>query len=283
MSEPGRAPIAELVLLAAGDLSASPGYGATKLNKALFFSDLLHYKRHGTPISGAVYDRLPRGPAPRGILAVRRGLVEAGDATLHQVGYLGYVQTRLVPLRAPAPGVIGSTALQMVHEVCAALAGHSHANVLGWQLAAEREEIPYHSIFLSSAVPARADLQRGAAVAAERGLTGAPRRPAGAGSSPDAGVGPGERTLRSVSYECATSELRASYPRAGDVFAGIEWALARWPDGVHRVPGTRLSVVRTEWPAPSLRVYFTLPGEGRCTVWAIDEVPPYAEEEDGSD
>jgi len=277
----GTLPLGELVLLAAAELAGDPAFGATKLNKALFFSDLLHYKRHGTTITGSVYERLPRGPAPRDIVAVRQALIDAGDARLDHVGYLGYLQARLVPLRPPALSGFAATELQLVRQVCAALAGHSHANVLGWQLAAEREEIPPESIFLAAAPPARDDLARGRAVAAERGLIGAPR-PSGS-RSPTELAAAGERALRQVAYEYPTADLRGRYPRAGEVFTGIEWALARWPDGAHRVPGTRLSVVRTEWPVPSLRAYFSLPGEGRCTVWAIDEVPPYAEAEDGSD
>ena len=56
--------LAELMLLAADRLHTDPSYGATKLNKALFFSDFLHYKRHGDLISAAVYQRLPRAPGP---------------------------------------------------------------------------------------------------------------------------------------------------------------------------------------------------------------------------
>lgn len=280
----GRVPLGELILLAAAELSSDPSYGATKLNKALFFSDFLHYKRHGSPITGATYERLPRGPAPKDIVSARQALVDAGDARLERVGYLGYVQARLVALRTPAGGTFGDTQTQMVRQACAALAGHSHANVLGWQLAAERETIPYESIFLASATPVRDDLEGGRTLAVERGLTGTgspPRPPAGRSLSEPSG--PGDRRRRQVDYECPVDRLRTGYPRGPEVFAGVEWALARWPEGAHRIPGTRLSVLRTEWPVPSLRVYVSLPGEGRCTVWAIDEVQPYTEAEDGSD
>jgi hypothetical protein len=89
--------------------------------------------------------------------------------------------------------------------------------------------------------------------------------------------------LRDVAYECRTDDLRGSYPRAPEVLAGIAWALARWPDGFHRIPGTRLHLLKTEWPIPALGTWFSLDSESRCTVWVIDEIQPYVPEEDGTD
>jgi hypothetical protein len=267
----------ELILLMADRLRSDPTYGATKLNKALFFADHLHYKRHGSPISGAVYERLPRAPAPRGLLAVRQGLVDRGEATVETRGYLGHVQQRLLPARAPGQEDFEETELALVAEVADALRGHSHTTVLGWQLSQEREEIPYESAFLSTSTPNRAELHRGVKLAADLGLAGngvARRRGPGSGS---------KRVLRNVAYECRMDVLKDSYPRGAEVLAGIEWALARWPDGFHRIPGARLHLLKTEWPIPALGTWFSLDDETRCTVWVIEEILPYAPEEDGTD
>lgn len=267
----------ELMLLMADRLRSDPTYGATKLNKALFFADHLHYKRYGASISGAAYERLPRAPAPRGLLMVRQRLVDRGEATVETRGYLGHVQQRLLPLRAPSQEDFDETELTLVAEVADALRGHSHTGVLGWQLSQEREEIPYESAFLSTSTPNRAELDRGAKLAADLGLDGngaARRRGVGSGS---------ERVLRNVAYECRTDVLKDSYPRAAEVLAGIGWALARWPDGFHRIPGTRLHLLKTEWPIPALGTWFSLDDETRCTVWVIEEILPYAPEEDGTD
>jgi hypothetical protein len=266
----------ELLLLMAERLRSDPSYGATKLNKALFFADHLHYKRYGAAISGAAYERLPRAPAPRGLLAVRQGLIDRGEATLETRGYLGHLQHRLLPLRPPREKDFTETELTMVAEVANALRGHSHTNVLGWQLASEREEIPYESAFLSTSTPNRAELDRAATLAADLGL-------AGNGGSRRRGPGGIERVLRTVACEYPTDDLRASYPRAPEVLVGITWALARWPDGFHRIPGTRLHLLKTEWPVPALGTWFSLESESRCTVWAIEKILPYVPEEDGSD
>lgn len=271
-AEPER--LCELALLVAELCGDDPTYGATRLNKALFLSDHLHYKRHGAAISGATYERLPRAPAPRGILAALDALVAAGDARIDQRDHLGHVQRRLIPLRPSRRDTFTATELALTAQVCDALRGHSHASVLGWQLAEEREEIPYPTAFLSSITPHRDDIARGLQIAGDRGLLGSgtgTRRPGA------------ERGRRSVAWECAAGPVTAGYPRGAEVLEGIVWAVARWPDGIHRIPGTRLHLVKTQWPVPSLAAWFTLEDQTRGTIWAIDQVQPYAPEEDGTD
>src|SRR5437899_8122940 len=109
------------MLLVAEHLRSDPSYGATKLNKALFFADHLHYKRHGAAITGAAYERLPRAPAPRGLLAVRQALVDRSEATLDARGYVGHLQHRLLPLRPPSEKDFTETELTMFAEVAGAL------------------------------------------------------------------------------------------------------------------------------------------------------------------
>lgn len=266
--------LGELALLVAELCGDDPTFGATRLNKALFLSDHLHYKRHGAAITGATYERLPRAPAPRDILSTLASLVAAGDARSEQRDHLGHIQRRLIPLRPARRDSFGATELALTTQVCDALRGHSHASVLGWQLAEEREEIPYPTAFLSSITPHQDDIARGLWLAEERGLlssgTGARRHGA-------------ERGVRSVAWECDAQPVTAGYPRGAEVLAGITWAVARWPDGVHRIPGTRLHQVKTQWPVPALAGWFTLEDETRSTLWAVDQVQPYTPEEDGTD
>jgi len=266
--------LADLMLAVAGRLQDDPTYGTTKLNKALFLCDHLHYKRLGSAISGAVYERLPRAPGPRDVLAVWRELVRAGEAAWENRGFLGHVQDRLVPLHDP--GSFSDSETTMIDQVCGALRGHAHLNLVGWQLAAEREEIPYESAFLSSSTPTRAELDRAAALAADLGLVG---------GGPGGQRGPGGQApaRRDLSWEWrGRDELAGRYPRGGEVIAGIAWACTRWPDGFHRIPGTRLHLLKTEWPTPALGTWFTLE-PGGCTIWAMEEISPNVPEEDGSE
>ena len=41
--------------------------GAVKLNKILYYSDMLHYAKTGASITGATYAKRQRGPAPKQI------------------------------------------------------------------------------------------------------------------------------------------------------------------------------------------------------------------------
>lgn len=167
----------ELVLHVASRLEGDPTYGATKLNKVLFYADFFYYGEHGTPITGATYQKLRFGPAPRELLRIRDELIKSGDAALKVSRYLGSTQKRLVALRDPYLVVFSSDEIELVDEVIETLrsvpAGEvsriSHYH-LGWQLAEEGEDIPYFTVFLSGAPLSADDVDRGQMLAKEHGL-----------------------------------------------------------------------------------------------------------------
>lgn len=150
------AKFAEMVLYAAEKLDGDPSFGATKLNKVLFFSDFFAYQELGKPISGAEYQKLPHGPAPRRLLPVQRALEESGDAKLIQRNYLGKVQKRLAALRDADVRVFEPAELKVMDQVIDALEGAravdvsrvSHDVSIGWQVAKVSEAIPYQSVFI---------------------------------------------------------------------------------------------------------------------------------------
>lgn len=54
--------------------------GATKLNKVLWFADVMHYRLHGKSISGATaYAKNKYGPTPKGIVQVISALKNSGS------------------------------------------------------------------------------------------------------------------------------------------------------------------------------------------------------------
>ena len=93
------AKLTEMVLYVAARLQGDRSGGATKLNKVLYFADFAHVRRHGRPISGAEYQKLPQGPAPRRLKPVRQRLVDEGAAAVETEDFLGYRLHRLVPRR----------------------------------------------------------------------------------------------------------------------------------------------------------------------------------------
>ena len=91
----------ELILHVARQSQDDPRFGATKLNKLLFYIDFGSYRMLGAPVTGATYQHLPAGPAPRQFLAERRYLVDSGDAAIEICDYFTGTQARIVPQRDP--------------------------------------------------------------------------------------------------------------------------------------------------------------------------------------
>jgi len=119
----------EMLLYIASRLRDDRAGGATKLNKALYFADFAHVRRHGRPITGAVYQKLERGPAPRRLVPVRQHLVASGDAEIVREDFLGYEQHRLIPLREPEVAMFSAEELDTIDSVLDDLDGMTGAQV----------------------------------------------------------------------------------------------------------------------------------------------------------
>jgi uncharacterized phage-associated protein len=169
----------EMLLYVADRLRDDVAGGATKLNKVLYFADFAHVRRTGQPISGAEYQRLDNGPAPRRLLPVRHRLVQQGDATIEREDFLGYEQHRLVPSRPADMSQFTTDELATIDKVLADLANLtakqvsdlSHAEP-GWRLTADGETIAYSTALIATRQVATPTSQRlGADVARRYGIT----------------------------------------------------------------------------------------------------------------
>lgn len=166
---------AELVLYVAAGLEKDGAGGATKLNKALYFSEFAHMRAAGRPITGAEYQRLGRGPAPRRLVPVREALINSGAAELADEVHLGYIQKRLVPRRKPDLTLFDPGELRIVDQVLHELRLHSGTSAshlshdeMGWQMVADNETIPYESAYLRRPVLTEAVKRHAAKLAANR-------------------------------------------------------------------------------------------------------------------
>lgn len=147
----------ELMLYIAMQMEDDPAFGATVLNKVLFFSDFLAYKFWGTPITGAVYQKLNYGPAPRRLLPEQDRLRNDGRAVLQTKERGGKIQRRLIVLDKPNLDLFTGEEIALTDRVIAMLRGRgawqasaiSHGASVGWIAAELREDIPYGTIFLS--------------------------------------------------------------------------------------------------------------------------------------
>jgi hypothetical protein len=167
--------LAELLLYVAKRLEGDPAGGATKLNKALFFAEFAHVRSHGRPITGAEYQKLDYGPAPRRLLPVRDALISSGAATLKEDVYLGYSQKRLVPLREPDLALFSADELEVVDQAIEQLKGRSGTEAsdlshedMGWRMVEDGETIPFTAAYLRLPVLSELIRRRAAELAANR-------------------------------------------------------------------------------------------------------------------
>jgi hypothetical protein len=170
----------ELVLYVSQKCATDPTFGATKLNKILFFSDFLSYGNLGKAITGVEYQKLPNGPAPRRLLPICDQMRRDGDLVLQEIPLLsGKTQKRTINLRAPDLKVFTAEEISLVDDVIEALDGAraeavsalSHQLSIGWILVNDKETIPYNTVFLSNPDLTETEIERGKQLAEAFGLT----------------------------------------------------------------------------------------------------------------
>jgi hypothetical protein len=158
----------ELALYIAEKSSGDESFGATKLNKLLFYSDFLAYLNFDEPITGVDYFRLPKGPAPKRWIPIRDSMVSDGDAKFMPAEFYGFPQQRMVALRPAKLGEFRPEQIALVDKVinihrgktAAEISDESHGFV-GWKLACDRETIPYQVARVSRRPLSDAELQHG--------------------------------------------------------------------------------------------------------------------------
>lgn len=168
----------ELVLYISQKCANDPTFGATKLNKILFYADFLAYANLGKAITNFDYQKLPNGPAPRRLLPIRDQMIEEHELVLQEVRLLsGNVQKKTVNLRQPNLTIFTGAEIALVDEVIEALetakaeavSELSH-RMVGWMLVDEGESIPYNTIFLSNKKLTETEIERGRKVAEKYNL-----------------------------------------------------------------------------------------------------------------
>jgi hypothetical protein len=147
----------ELLLYIAQQMESDESFGATVLNKVLYFSDFYSYRFDGAPITGAVYQKLNYGPAPRQLLREQQNLIEEGRAALQKRQFGDFFQKRLIALSDPKLELFTGEEIANVNVVINAFKGSgatkssrfSHAVSVGWQAMELGENIEYGTVFLA--------------------------------------------------------------------------------------------------------------------------------------
>jgi uncharacterized phage-associated protein len=157
MRHPDKSRLAELLLYISEKCADDPNFGATKLNKILFYSDFLAFAMLGDSITGYSYQKLQHGPVPRGVNNIRGELEQSGAAHVEEVPVFGgKTQSRTVPNRSAVLGSFTAEEIGLVDRVLESLRSTNAKTVselshieIGWQVAKKGETIPYGTIFLS--------------------------------------------------------------------------------------------------------------------------------------
>jgi hypothetical protein len=131
----------------------------------------------GTPITGATYQHLPAGPAPRQLLEARRYLIDSGHAATEYREYFSGAQERIVPLRAPDMSLFSEEEINLIDSVIAEfwdfnarrISEYSHAE-WAWQVTEDFEEMPYHLAWISSDPITPEQIEIGQEIAQAHGL-----------------------------------------------------------------------------------------------------------------
>ena len=179
MQEFDRKKFEELILLIAHECQGDTYFGATKLNKILFFVDFRAYHELGKSITGAEYMAIEHGPVPRLLVPVRDEMIRNGDIALEARGN----QQRLVAKRGVKSELFTSTEHFVIQEVIRALESEDADSVselshqfLGWQAARAEQgatgqspTIPYESVFVSNKRPTPHEIDEVAPLAKEHG------------------------------------------------------------------------------------------------------------------
>jgi hypothetical protein len=157
----------ELIIYVSNKCEHDQDFGAVKLNKILFYSDFLAYAHLGEPITGAEYFALEHGPAPKMLAPVRDELVNQKDIVIRQRERYGNKQIRVIPLREADLSYFTPEQVSLVDRVIEAFCGANGTDVSrlshmerGWQVAENKETIPYQAAFLSCEGVTPADNKR---------------------------------------------------------------------------------------------------------------------------
>lgn len=165
----------ELILYVSQQCATDPMFGATKLNKILFYSDFTAYRTLGKAITGAEYQKLVMGPAPRRLKPLREKMIEDGDLVVQNRDLpLGNVQHRPINLRSPRLDLFTAYEISLVDSIINSFRSFSAQGVSdlsheepSWRVANHGETIPYSLAFLKVKEPTEYDVQRGRRVAIE--------------------------------------------------------------------------------------------------------------------
>jgi hypothetical protein len=129
--------------------------GAVKLNKILWFSEVLMYLNFGNPITGERYVKRPRGPMASHAYEVLKELEQEGKIRIRNVPFHGFTKTEYISLEDADTSVFSEKERLIVDDLMDTICNHHTAKSISevthnqvWDAAEIGEQIPYHTVFV---------------------------------------------------------------------------------------------------------------------------------------
>lgn len=156
-----------IVYIAAKLKDASQHYGITILGKSLYFIDCVSYVKRGKPISGLGYVKQDFGPTPESakFLKIKDDLLVKGDLQLSKKEFFGRIQHKFIATREADINLFDKDELVLIDSVLNRIAIYSASEIsdithqmISWQFATPKEELPFYTYLLTSVEPEQAHL-----------------------------------------------------------------------------------------------------------------------------
>lgn len=128
--------------------------GATKLNKILWFSDVLTYLHFNTPVTGARYVKRQFGPVPVALLPIVDELRSAGKLAVRDTELFGKPKREYFALQPPDLSLFSSKEISLIDSIIQSVCErHTAASISemthdeAWEMAEIGEDLPFFTVF----------------------------------------------------------------------------------------------------------------------------------------
>ena len=128
--------------------------GATKLNKVLWYSDLLAFLNFGHAVAGAKFIKREFGPVPPAVIPLLDELQSDGSIAIRETNYRGKPKRDFFALREPDLNAFSQKEIALVDDVIVAVCMKHTAKSISdlthndaWEMAEIGEEMPLFTAF----------------------------------------------------------------------------------------------------------------------------------------
>jgi len=157
----------ELVHYICNQCKDESGFGATKLNKILWYLDTFAFRKYGEPISGDTkYVKQKHGPVPHQILVVLRELEVEKSVLIKESKYHNHIKTDYIVLRPPNEAIFTAAEKELINEIAETVCRRTAKEISDlshnavWEARKDGEEIPLYTVLTVPGKITRRDEKR---------------------------------------------------------------------------------------------------------------------------